>query len=169
MQFAAKQNLSTDSPQESKDEHLKTNPLALSSPFPMQFFFSSTNVEKNFVYNDPSFPDELVQDGEGDTLFQEAGIQVLSRINFLCMKSAFENSSCATMNKPGFFQTMPGRRFFVLNTQEMNCHIVQFNFHDSLVRILEHFVLFERRHCKVTLVLRFPNPNKHWKTKNAEK
>ena len=36
----------------------------------------SRNVVKEYVFNDPSFPDELVQDVDGDPMFQETGMQV---------------------------------------------------------------------------------------------
>ena len=42
----------------------------------------SSNVVKDFVHNDPSFPSGLVEGVEGDTLFMESGMQV--RIPSLC-------------------------------------------------------------------------------------
>ena len=37
----------------------------------------SRNVVKEYVFNDPSFPDELVQGVNRDLMFQETGMQVI--------------------------------------------------------------------------------------------
>ena len=42
----------------------------------LTFTAFSSNVVKDFVHNDPSFPSGLVEGVDGDTLFMESGMQV---------------------------------------------------------------------------------------------